>query len=152
MTARSLVIGDASSAELPEIAAALAQANLPIADLGSPGRRFYCARGQDGRRIGFSGLEVYGTDALLRSVVVMPRERGRGLGRSIVALTLDQAAALGAQKVFLLTTGAQSFFAHLGFATISRKTVSAAIAATAEFERLCPASATCMMKIVGPRP
>jgi N-acetylglutamate synthase-like GNAT family acetyltransferase len=149
MTATSLVMSDASAAELSEIAASLAEASLPIADLGLPGRRFYCARGRNGRLIGFSGLEIYGTDALLRSVLVMPPERRRGFGSSIIALTLDRAAALGAGRVFLLTAGAPSFFAHLGFTTIARDQAPAAIAATAEFERLCPATATCMMKMVG---
>jgi amino-acid N-acetyltransferase len=150
MSTQGLAVAQATAAELPVIAAALAEAGLTIADLGLPNRRLYCLRDRDGAVVALSGLEVYAVDALLRSVLVVPTRRRHGLGRTIVALTMDEAAALGARRIFLLTTDAQPFFERLGFVAIARKQAPPAIAATAEFERLCPATATCMMKMVGP--
>jgi amino-acid N-acetyltransferase len=149
VTGAALAIAEATAAELPIMATALAEAGLPIEDLGLPDRRLYCLRDRGGTLVGFSGLEVYEADALLRSVLVLPPLRRQGLGRRVVALTIHQAAELGVRRLFLLTSGAQSFFAHLGFVTIGRSQVPSRIAATAEFSRLCPDTATCMMKIIG---
>ena len=142
----ALVMAEATAMELPMLVAALADAGLPVLDVGQPDQRFYCFRDQSGELIGFSGLEVRGADALLRSVLVLPSRRERGLGRAIVGSTLDRAWTLGVRQIFLLTTDAQHFFAGLGFVTIPRSGAPGQIAGTAEFKNLCPGTAICMMK------
>jgi N-acetylglutamate synthase-like GNAT family acetyltransferase len=58
----------------------LIAARLPIEDLNSaPALRFWVAEDQ-GRIIGAIGLEARGTAGLLRSLVVEPSHRQRGLG------------------------------------------------------------------------
>jgi amino-acid N-acetyltransferase len=133
---------------LPALALALQAAGLPAQDLDNDGRRFWCFLdvSAGGRVVGYGGLEVYGTDALLRSVVVEVSERKRGCGRAIVECLLAEAVALGVARVHLLTDTAAGFFARLGFAEADRATVPASIAATTEFARLCPASALYMRR------
>ena len=42
----------------------------------------------DNQTVGFAGLEACGADQLLRSVVVLPDQRGEGLGRAAVEAVL----------------------------------------------------------------
>ncbi|MGO8917320.1 MAG: arsenic resistance N-acetyltransferase ArsN2 [Stellaceae bacterium] len=150
MTVAMLEAEEVAAPALPRLAALLAEAGLPSDDLAEPGRRFWCFRDAGGGAIGSGGLELYGTEALLRSVVVVAARRRSGLGRGIVARLLGEAGARGARRVFLLTTTAEAFFAALGFAVIERAAVPAVIAATREFTTLCPASAVCMTKALPP--
>lgn len=129
--------------ELPALAAALAAAGLPDGDLAEPGRRFY-RLDDGGRTLGWAGLEIDGSEALLRSVVVP--DRGRGTGRDLVARVVDAARADGIERLWLLTTTAAPFFAKLGFAEAARDAAPAAIRATREFRDICPASACLMVR------
>lgn len=137
-------------AELPRLAGLLAEAGLPSAGIGEPQCRLWRIADGGDPLAAVAGVEFYGSDALLRSVLVMPSRRRRGLGRAIVAAALAQAARGGVRRIFLLTTTAAAFFASLGFKTIERRSVPSAIAATAEFATLCPASAVCMVKALAP--
>lgn len=125
--------------------AALVAAGLPVDDLNEPGRVWFAAR-REGRIIGHAGLEPYGKAALLRSVVLVEGERGRGWGRMLVDAICAEAAGRGIATLFLLTTTAEPFFARLGFARIDRAEVPSDIAASREFTTLCPATAAVMRK------
>ena len=138
---------DMDRQELPALQAMLAQAELPPVHLDGD-IRVVTLREADGHTAGFAGLELCGHDALLRSVVVSPGDRGRGGGRAVVEAVLQRAAALDVSTVYLLTTTAADFFSHLGFSIVSRDRVPARIAQTEEFARLCPASAVCMTRAV----
>lgn len=127
------------------LAAWLEAEGLPSGDLRQPGVRLFVFR-VDGAAIGYAGLEVYGADALLRSVVVDPLRRRAGAGRVIVEAALAEARALGATRAYLLTTSAQAYFARLGFAAIDRASAPAAILSTRQAAGLCPASAPLMVK------
>ena len=96
----------------------------------------------DGRPVGVCGLEVYGSDALVRSVTVEPESRGEGYGTTMVEALLEHAAGRGIENCYLLTTDAEEFFRVLGFERIAREEVPAAIGETREFAEVCPASAT----------
>jgi N-acetylglutamate synthase-like GNAT family acetyltransferase len=135
--------------ERGSLAASLAGAALPTHDIDTAPTRFWRFRDARGD-IGFAGLEMCGSDALLRSVVVVAEHRGRGHGRAIVAWMLDQAARLGVRQVFLLTTTAVDFFAAADFIRINRDSAPTAIRATREFTTLCPTAAVCMMKTLMP--
>jgi GNAT superfamily N-acetyltransferase len=135
--------------ELPALRAALSAAGLPIDDLDAPCLGLF-AYARNDRIVGYGGLEVYGDDALARSIVVALEHRGEGVGRRIVELLLAQAAGLGARRLYLLTTNAERYFAGLGFAAIDRREAPAAILATRQMAALCPASATLMMKAPTP--
>lgn len=130
---------------LTVLADALAAANLPTDDLGDPGRVFWRIDGQNGTA-GFGGIEGSGPDRLLRSIVVPPDRRSRGLGSAIVGLIEAEAKALGAERLHLLTTDASRFFRSRGYVDAPRGSAPAGILGTAQFQSLCPASATYLVK------
>jgi len=128
------------------LAALLRAGGLPVDDLGDPGRVFFRLRAADGAVAGYVGLELHGREALLRSLVVDPRSRGKGHGTRLVEQAARRAAGLGIRDLYLLTTTAEDFFAARGFARIDRSAVPQSIAASREFASLCPASATVMRR------
>lgn len=100
----------------------------------------------DDRVVGCAALELYGPDALLRSVAVDEALRGRGLGRRLTAAALDMASQAGASTVYLLTTTAEAFFHDLGFERVARDVVPAAVRGSVEFTSACPATAAVMRR------
>jgi N-acetylglutamate synthase-like GNAT family acetyltransferase len=143
LVARALRDGERGALE-----AALAKAALPTADIEVPGRLFWRFETADELPVGFGGLEPYGDDALLRSVVTLPPARGRGIGAAIVAALELEAQLHRCRSLWVITTSAAEFFARLGYARCDRTAVPAVIAATTEFSALCPASADVLMKRV----
>lgn len=129
---------------LLEVRARLKGAGLPYDDIDEPGRRFYRLE-LGGAPVGWAGLEAYGADALLRSMVIADHLRGQSQGRLLVSVIAAEARQLGVERLWLLTTTAAGFFAKLGFDTVRREAAPAAVQASREFASLCPASATCMM-------
>jgi N-acetylglutamate synthase-like GNAT family acetyltransferase len=127
-------------AESPALAAALEAAQLPTEDLAEAGRTFFAFE-QDGRPVGYAGFEFYGADALLRSVVVLPEMRGRGLGRAMTEEVLARAYELGARRAYLLTATAEAFFEHEGFTRIERDAAPPAILATRQAATICSTAA-----------
>jgi len=125
--------------------AVLARAGLPVDDLQDDGPLFWRFE-RDDMPVGFAGIEVHGSDALLRSLVTLPPLRLRGIGGAMVEKMEVEARARGARAIYLLTEKSADFFAKLGYAPCARDRVPAAIAATAQFAKLCPASATVMAK------
>ena len=121
----------------------LTQSQLPLAGVAEHLSHFLLAVA-DESLLGCAGLEVYGTDALLRSVAVQAAEQSKGVGRALVERLRQQAEADGLRQLFLLTTTAASFFQRLGFQTITREEVPEAVQASVEFQGVCPLSATVM--------
>ena len=128
------------AADAPELVAALEGASLPTEDLGDVGRSFFVFE-DAGHTIGFGGFELYGEDMLLRSVVVLPEARGQGYGHAVTEAVLVAARDAGARRAFLLTTTAESFFEHEGFARIERASAPASILATKQAATICSTAA-----------
>ncbi len=126
------------------LAALLASNGLPDDVREAPGR-FFLAR-RDGRLVGGGGVEVHGTDGLLRSVVVVESERGRGYGTALCDALEARAREAGVTTLYLLTTTAAGFFGERGYETIPRTAAPPAVRGTPEFETLCPDDATCMRR------
>ena len=124
----------------------LAAANLPTSDLTDQQLTtfFYC--GPAAAPTALIGLEIYATEALLRSLVVDPSHRSTGLGSALVERAEAYATTQGVETLYLLTTTAESFFARLGYHRIDRAVAPAAIRSTREFAGLCPASSAFMFK------
>lgn len=94
---------------------------------------------------GVAGLEIHGTDGLLRSVAVHPDARGTGLGAHLVRHVLADARHAGLGRIYLLTTTAAGYFPRFGFRLTSREAVTGAVRESAEFTALCPASAAVLV-------
>ncbi len=122
----------------------LQQAQLPNADIGHHSdARFYLLT-QAGEPVGLAGFECYGSDALLRSLLVQPACRGRGLAAQLVNHIAQTAAAQGARSLYLLTTDAAGYFRRLGFRDIAREAAPAGIRGSRQFSHLCPVAASLM--------
>jgi L-amino acid N-acyltransferase YncA len=127
----------ATSGDWPAVSALLTQAELPLAGAEAHLNQVLLAfRGDE--IIASAGLEVYGTDALLRSVAVSKNERSTGIGQEIVRHLLDHAYTTGLTMIVLLTTTADRFFPRFGFVPITRNEVPS------ELQSICPSSATVM--------
>ena len=126
----------------PGLRTALIEAHLPTDDIRDEGRSFFRAVAKDGATVGYSGIEGCGRTRLLRSLVVLPDHRGKGLGCILTRLTLDRVG--DAADIYLATTTAWRFFEDLGFAVVDRSAVPDAVLSTRQLSGICPASATVM--------
>jgi len=127
--------------------ASLARAGLPADDVEDPDLLFWRFESDD-VPAGFAGIEIFGQDALLRSLVTLPPVRRRGIGSAMVAKMEIEARARGARAIYLLTGDAVPFFARLGYAPCGRDAVPRAMAASRHFAKSRLASATAMAKQV----
>lgn len=134
--------------DAPELIAALEGADLPIEDLGEGGRTFFSFEAA-GQPVGFGGFELYGEDVLLRSVVVLPEVRGKGYGRAVTDAVLARARAAGARRAYLLTTTAEAFFEHEGFAVIERSAAPASILGTRQATTICSTASLLVRQLNG---
>jgi amino-acid N-acetyltransferase len=131
------------------VAVALLQAsNLPTADLTDKQMRYFFYCGPPAAPTALVGVELHGSNALLRSLVVAPAHRSNGLGAVLVRHAEEFARAEGATSMYLLTSTAESFFKRCGYAQANRETAPAEIRATREFADICPASAAFLVKRV----
>ncbi len=87
---------------------------------------------------GLVGLEFLKRDALLRSLVVVPEQRGSGLGSALVERAESHARARGARAIFLLTTTAERFFRSRGYVPADRATAPEAVRTSREIRRPLP--------------
>lgn len=145
MKEAQLTLERADQRDLSYVESLLAAEDLPVRDVRSKPECFYVAlEGDD--PVGVGGLEVRGTEGLVRSLVVEPSVRGDGYGTRICDRLEDEARADGVEALYLLTTTAADFFAARGYEVVDRSAAPAAIRSTMEFDELCPASAACLRK------
>lgn len=124
----------------------LEAASLPASDLTDEhlDHFFYC--GPAAAPAGLVGLELFGTDALLRSLVVTSGARAAGTGSALVRHAETYALTQGVRRIFLLTTTAEAFFARRGYSRMAREHAPDSIRTTREFADICPASSALMVK------
>jgi amino-acid N-acetyltransferase len=128
-------------------AVALLQAlGLPVSDITEEHLEHFFFIGSDSSPTALVGLELYGTDALLRSLVVGKNARSKGLGSGLTGHAENYAASRSVRSLYLLTTTAESFFRRLGYERIDRSRAPPSIKRTREFACLCPASSAFMVK------
>lgn len=131
---------------VPEVEALLTECGLPVTDLASSSDLNLLGVLESGRLVGVVGVEVYGRLGLLRSLAVAPARRNVGMGRRLA----DRAEILAKDRditaLYLLTTTASVFFRGHGYKPVSRHQAPDAIAASAQFSTLCPASSLLMRK------
>ena len=140
--ATTALVGDAIfGGELPEGIAALRGAGLP-----EPGAGRYFAAHEHGGIAGYVGLEGEGQDLLLRSLVVLADLKAQGIGSRILTAVEAMASDLGSERLHLLTTTAELFFARRAFVSAERASAPLAIRQTREFADVCPASAAYLIK------
>jgi amino-acid N-acetyltransferase len=129
-----------------EVLALLEDARLPTSDLTPAHMGHFFILGFDEAAVGLVGLELYGRDALLRSLVVASQWQKRGLGSTLLAHAEEHARAQGVVSLYLLTTEASAFFSRHGFCDIQRKLAPELIQSTREFADICPTNSAFMVK------
>jgi amino-acid N-acetyltransferase len=137
----ALVVRAATERDWPTIRDLLREAALPL-DGAREHLGDFVVGTIDAQVVCAAGLEIYGADALLRSVVVAERFRGMEYGSALMVKIMQLAKQRGVARLFLLTSTAASYFGALGFVPASREEVPEAVKQSREFQGACPASAT----------
>ena len=145
MTTDSITLQQADEADIDRIESLLNANGLPSQDVRTMGACFFLAY-TNTECIGTGGVESYGSEGLLRSVVITESNRGQGYGAELCDSLEEYARTNGVETLYLLTTTAAPFFRRYGYDAVAREEVPSRIRNTTEFTDLCPASATCMAK------
>jgi amino-acid N-acetyltransferase len=124
----------------------LERASLPSSDLADGDMKDFFYAGSAAAPIGIVGLQLYGPDALLRSLVVGAAHRAQGVGQKLVEHAEQHARTRGVVTIYLLTTTAEHFFRSRGYGVTPRDSAPPAIRSTPEFASLCPASSAFLSK------
>ena len=117
---------------------------LPASDLRLEQSVFVGYYDNANHLVGSSGLEFYGTTALLRSIAVDEKLRGQLLGKTIVEDIIAKAKDAKIKDLYLLTETARDYFLTKGFQDVPREVVPDVIRQSTEFSQVCPASAVVM--------
>jgi phosphinothricin acetyltransferase len=133
-------------ADAPAVLGLLGANRLPEAGLDAHWPTVLVAELPTGQIVGSAGLELYGADALLRSVATAAAHRAGGLGSRLVDRALALAADRGVEAVYLLTETAPGFFARRGFLPVARREVPAGVRQSVEFRGACCQTALAMWR------
>ena len=136
----------AQPAQFDAIAGLLRAVGLPVEDLDVAMLDAFVVATEGEVCVGVGGLEIYESNALLRSLAVERQYRSRGLGARLIDAVETEAQARGVTALYLLTTTATTFFERVGYTTRDRAAVPPAITATTEFSSLCPDTADCLWR------
>jgi arsenate reductase len=140
----SITVEPATPTDRAAVERELANARLPLDGLSDQFPSAYVLVRRDREVIGLAGLETFGRSGLLRSVLVVPDARGRGVAHALVADRLAAARRAGLDGVYLLTTSAADYFARHGFVRVERASLPAELAASSELGASVCATATPM--------
>jgi amino-acid N-acetyltransferase len=145
----TVIMRRARPEDLPVVRGLLSGAELPLAGVDEHFEAFMVAVTAGGV-VGAVGVEKYGEYGLLRSAVVVPESRGRGIGALLTLRALETSRTRGVRAVYLLTTTAADYFTRFGFRRIAREDVPQELWQSAELKGACPESATVMMVETAP--
>jgi amino-acid N-acetyltransferase len=137
------MIRTATARDWSAIERLLTDSGLPLDGVRDQIDRFIVAE-ENGAIAGCAALERYGEIALLRSVAVDSRFRGRRFGERLVSQMIAIARRDRIESLFLLTTTAAEWFPRFGFRSIVRDLAPADLSESSEFRGACPASAVLM--------
>jgi UDP-N-acetylmuramate: L-alanyl-gamma-D-glutamyl-meso-diaminopimelate ligase len=129
--------------EMQEVRDILSSAGLADAAEDDMAPSFLVLRNENGLA-GCVALEVFGDDAVLRSLAVKPDARGVGYGWILADTAISMARHRGVRRIYLLTETASDFFAAKhGFRVVDSSTISEGVLASQSFHDR-PASAIAM--------
>jgi amino-acid N-acetyltransferase len=137
---KSISLEGAQPGDWHEVSALVSSSGLPLEGLSESLETALVAR-LERTVVGVVALEIYGRDALLRSLVVAPGLRGEGLGERLARAALDLARRRGVTGIYLLTETAAAFFRRRGFVNVERSDVPQTVRESVEFRSACPSTA-----------
>src|SRR5262249_35265280 len=148
MTRRGLLATPLAVWERDGLKAALVKAGLPADDVGDARLLFWRFETTD-IPVGFGGLEIHGSNALLRSLGTLPPLRQIGMGAAVVGVLETEARALKFRAVYLLNVAGWDFFRRPRYAPRAGNEVPEAIRASRQFAEFCAPTAAAMVKHIG---
>lgn len=122
--------------------------NLPTSDLDDMDLQHFFGCGSNSNPRGIIGIELFESEALVRSLAVDLEVQGQGCGSALYEKLEQHCREIGVKTLYLLTETAEEFFGKRGFDSIDRKDASERIRQTKEFSSLCPDSAILMCKTI----
>lgn len=126
----------ATRAHLEPIRALLRDLELDWKDLRDEHMRSFVALENESGFAGCVGLEIFGEEAVLRSLATKPEWRGNGYGWMLADTIIAQARFRGVRRIYLVTEHASDFFAAKhGFRVVDLSTVSPEVAASTTFRK-----------------
>lgn len=134
------------SPPIAELRKMLDEAGLPSSDLNAAHLKNFFGARVNSRLVGAVGLELFGGDVLLRSLVVDAQFRKSGIGSKLVERAESYAAENGGRSIYLLTTTAESYFCKRGYSPLAKELAPKAVRESSEFAELCPESSILMVK------
>lgn len=139
----------ATTADLHALRGLLVAEGLPSEGLEAPGGSYFVWEKGDAL-VAMGGHKRSGASprGLLRSFVVAPEHRGKGIAQRIYEATLEDCRSAGVTALYLLTTTAPGYFEARGFSRIAREEAPEEIRRTEQFSTLCPDSAQLMRLLV----
>lgn len=140
----ALSIEPATTDDLPRILTLLKECELPEDGVAEHLTTVVVAR-KNGLVVGTAALELYGKDALLRSLAVKRALRNQGIGKHLTKSAFDLAIKHKVTTLYLLTQTASEFFSRFGFKPVIRAEVPPAVQSSIEFTSACPVTALAMM-------
>ncbi len=112
-------------------------------------QNFLIAESSNQEIVGLVGLEFEKNVGLIRSLVVVPHSRLKGIGTKLVKEIETFARSENVIELFLLTNTSKKFFQTKGYSVYPREKVPDFIRMTQEFSSICPESSICMRKNIG---
>ena len=126
----------ARRSQLEPIRQLLNEFALDYQDLDELKMRDFLALENENGLMGCVGLEVFGEDAVLRSLAVYPSGRGIGYGWMLADTAINTARFRGVKRLYLVTATASDFFAAKhGFRVVDLSTAPEAIVSSTTFLR-----------------
>lgn len=133
---------------LNNIQSILTAHHLPTSDLHSIDLKHFFGCGPESTPQGVIGLQVFGSQALVRSLAVNSEAQGEGCGSALYEKLEQHSKEIGINTLYLLTETAETFFTKRGFKVIDKQDAPEQIKQTKEFSSLCPDSAILMCKTI----
>lgn len=100
----------------------------------------------EGSLVGAIALDPRGRSGLLKFLVVESSHQGQRLGTALSARLINAARLLGIERLYLLTTTAEAFFAPAGYKVADLRHIPPEIRETEAFKNMSPHTATCMVR------
>ena len=125
----------------------IASADLPTQDLDFE-KQILLGYYDNDTLMATGGLEVFGNDAILRSLTVKLGSRNKSLGSTIVDDLLAKAKDNEVATIYLLTENANGFFKKKGFVEVNREDAPDTVKTSQEFSVICGESAVCMKLVL----
>lgn len=144
------VVRPAAGTDLSTLTDLVAEAGLPTDGLADAWQVWVAT--DDGEVVAGCALERHTSTGdevrayLLRSLVVTPRMRGRGMGAALVRRALAASDADGGGPVALLTETAVGYVERFGFRSVTRPDLPPALSASEELRGACPATARAYLR------